>query len=72
MESRQNGATEPSEKTLPGAQISGEWSKDIQASRPGKRRGVLRLTLHPIQRDAGRQRASMGRDLSPGISSKNG
>ncbi len=44
-------------------QIPGEWSKDIQASRPGKRHGVLRLTLHPIQCDAGRQRAGMGRPV---------
>lgn len=42
-------------------QIPGEWTKDVQAACPGKGLGVLRLTLHPIQGDAGRQRAGRAR-----------
>ena len=42
-------------------QISGEWTKDVQAAGPGKGLGVLGLALHPIQDDAGRQRAAMAR-----------
>jgi hypothetical protein len=41
------------------SQISGEWPKNFQASRPGKRHRMLCLTLHPIQSDASRQRAGM-------------
>ena len=42
-------------------QIPCEWTKDVQAARPGKGLGVLGVTLHPIQGHAGRQRSGMAR-----------
>lgn len=42
-------------------QIPCEWTKDLQASGPGKGLGMLGLTLHPIQDDSGRQRSGMAR-----------
>ena len=49
------GLRELGRRIKPG-QIPCEWTKDVQAARPGKRLGVPGMTLHPIQGDAGRQR----------------
>ncbi len=42
-------------------QIPRERTKDVQTARPGRGLGVLGLTSHPIEGDAGRQRAGMAR-----------